>query len=200
MKESFQKARDIFAAKSGILRTSQANKLGIASVTLSEMVQAGLLIKEGRGLYRLAELPPLSNPDLVQVALRVPQGVICLISALAFHNLTTQIPYRVYLALPQAVKKPRIDYPPIDVVWLSQRAYHAGIEKHIIDDVNIQIYNREKTVADCFKFRNKIGQDVALEALKEYLGKQRPNFDELLHYARIDRVEKMIRPYLEVLL
>lgn len=200
MRQSFQTARDIFAAHKGILRTSQANQQGIASVTLSAMVKAGLLVKEGRGLYRLAELPPLSNPDLVQVALRVPKGVICLISALAFHNLSTQIPYRVYLALPKAVKKPRIEYPPIDVVWLSPRVYDAGIEQHIIDGVNVQIYNREKTVADCFKFRNKIGQDVALEALKEYLGEPGPKIDELLHFARIDRVEKMIRTYLEALL
>jgi predicted transcriptional regulator of viral defense system len=200
MRESFREAEAIFRQHNGILRTSQAQELGIDSRTVADMYQAGLLERLGRGLYRLADLPPLTYPDLVQVAMRVPSGVICLISALSFHNLTTQIPHRVAVALPQSVRRPRIKYPPLDVVWLSTEAYSAGMEKHLLDGVTVPIYSKAKTIADCFKFRNKIGKDVALEALKEYV--QLPDFDveEQLSYARINRVEKVIQPYLEAVL
>jgi predicted transcriptional regulator of viral defense system len=200
MRESFREAEAIFRQHNGILRTSQAQELGIDSRTVADMYQAGLLERLGRGLYRLADLPPLTYPDLVQVAMRVPSGVICLISALSFHNLTTQIPHRVAVALPQSVRRPRIKYPPLDIVWLSTEAYSAGMEKHLLDGVTVPIYSKAKTIADCFKFRNKIGKDVALEALKEYV--QLPDFivEELLSYARINRVEKVIQPYLEALL
>jgi predicted transcriptional regulator of viral defense system len=163
------------------------------------MVDAGILKKEGRGFYRLANLPPLTNPDLVQTVVRVPNCVICLISALAFHTLTTQTPYKIYIAIPKNSKKPRIDYPPIDVVKISEQAYRSGIDKHNIDGVVIKIYNKEKTVADCFKFRNKIGQDIAIEALKDYLRESGRDIDKLLHYARIDHVENLIRSYIEAI-
>ncbi|MDP2975921.1 MAG: hypothetical protein Q8N45_06860 [Anaerolineales bacterium] len=145
-------------------------------------------------------MPPLSNPDLVQVAMRVPAGVVCLISALAFHNLTTQIPHKVYMALPTDVKKPRIDYPPIEVIWLSEKTYSSGMEEHTIEGVKVRIYNREKTVADCFRFRNKIGQDIALEALKDYLRRPDRNIEHLLNYARINRVHNVMMPYLKAAL
>jgi predicted transcriptional regulator of viral defense system len=197
--KSFEEAELIFRQYNGILRTGQAVKLGINQNTLIQMYKAGILVREARGLYRLADLPPLSNPDLVQVAVRVPESVICLISALNFHNLTTQIPYRVYIALPQNVKAPQFEYPPLDIVYLSTDPYSAGIEDHLIDNVSVHIYNREKTVADCFKFRNKIGKDVALEALKDYLSLPDRNTTRLLEYAHINRVEKVLRPYLEAL-
>ncbi|MDO9128950.1 MAG: hypothetical protein Q7U34_03700 [Anaerolineales bacterium] len=142
----------------------------------------------------------MSNPDLVQVAMRVPAGVVCLISALAFHNLTTQIPHKVYMALPTDVKKPRIDYPPIEVIWLSEKTYSSGMEEHTIEGVKVRIYNREKTVADCFRFRNKIGQDIALEALKDYLRRPDRNIEHLLNYARINRVHNVMMPYLKAAL
>jgi predicted transcriptional regulator of viral defense system len=197
MRKSFEIAKSTFEKNNGILRTSQAKKLGIDPKTLREMVEADILKKEGRGIYRLANLPPLSNPDLIQVALRVPQGIICLISALTFHSLTTQIPYKIYVAVPQFIKKPRIDYPPIEIFNLSKSAYSAGIEVHELDGVNVRIYNKEKTVADCFKFRNKIGQDIAIEALKEYLREPSSDVEKLMYYAGIDRVSKVIRPYVE---
>jgi predicted transcriptional regulator of viral defense system len=189
---------EIFREAGGILKRSQAQGLGVDYRTLSRMMEAGLLVREGRGIYRLADLPPLGNPDLVQVALRVPKAVICLISALHFHNLTTQLPYRITIALPRTNKSaPRFEYPPLEVVWLSDKSYHAGIESHMLDGVPVRIYGREKTVADCFKFRRKIGRDVALEALKDYLRNPDRDLDALLRYARIDRVEKLMRPYIE---
>lgn len=196
-RKSFEMAEEIFRQNSGILRTSQAKKLGINEYTLVQMTEAGLLVREARGLYRLADLPPLSSPDLVQVAMRVPDSVVCLISALNFHDLTAQIPYRVYIALPRSVKAPRIDYPPLDIIYLSLLPYTTGIEEHSIDGVTVRIYNREKTVADCFKFRNKIGQDIALEALRDYLRLPDRQLNLLLEYAGIDRVQNIMRPYLE---
>jgi predicted transcriptional regulator of viral defense system len=196
-RKSFVKAEELFRQNSGILRTSQAKKLGINEYTLVQMTEAGLLIREARGLYRLADLPPLSNPDLVKVSMRVPDSVICLISALNFHNLTTQIPYRVYIALPRSVKAPRLDYPPLDIVYLSLLPYTTGIEDHNLDGAVVRIYNREKTIADCFKFRNKIGQDIALEALQDYLRLPDRQLNLLLEYASIDRVKNIMRPYLE---
>jgi predicted transcriptional regulator of viral defense system len=128
--------------------------------------------------------------------MRVPNSVICLISALNFHNLTSQIPYRVYIALPQKTKAPRLDYPPLDIVYLSETPYAAGIEEHTLDGITVRIYSREKTVADCFKFLNKIGLDIALEALKDYLRQPERNLGELLRCARVNRVEKIMQPYL----
>ena len=186
-----------FLENNGILRTSKAIEYGIDLHTIADMVNAGLLVKEARGIYRLASLPPLSNPDLVQVALRVPQSVICLISALSYYHITTQTPYQIYIAIPQNTKKPRIDYPPIEVVKLTGDAFSSGIQENLIDGVSIRIYNKEKTVADCFKFRNKIGLDIAIEALKDYLREPRRDIEKLIYYARICRVEKILRPYIE---
>jgi predicted transcriptional regulator of viral defense system len=185
-----------FQAHHGLLRTAQAKQLGIAETTLARMLADGYLVKESRGLYRLASAPPLSNPDLVQVAARVPAAVVTLISALSFHDLTTQIPHWVYIALPKAIKRPRLDYPPLAVVWLTDKAYQAGVEEHLLDGVPVRIYSPEKTIADCFKFRNKVGEDVALEALRDYLRRPGANIEELLSCARIDRVEKIMTPFI----
>ena len=199
MRKSFEIARDIFLRNKGMLRAFEAKELGIDLKTLQEMVDASVLKREGRGVYRLANLPPLSNPDLVQIAIRIPNSVICLISALSFHALTTQSPYKIYIAVPRNSNKPQIEYPPIDVIRLGEKAFSSGIDKHNIDGVDVNIYSKEKTVADCFKFRNKIGQDVAIEALKEYLRGPDRDIEKLLHYARIDRVEKVLRPYIEAI-
>lgn len=199
-RKAFQTAEEIFKQNNGILRTGKAKKFGINEVTLVQMCYDGLLVKESRGIYRLADLPPLSNPDFVQIAIRVPQAVICLISALNYHQLTTQIPYKVYIALPKDVKAPRIEHPPLDIVYLSQKPYAAGIEEIVSDGVPVRIYNREKTVADCFKFRNKIGLDIALEALKDYMHQSNRDIQKILQYARINRVEKIMTPYIQAIL
>jgi predicted transcriptional regulator of viral defense system len=164
------------------------------------MRDMGKLERVGRGLYRLADLPPMGNPDLTAVSLMAPKGVLCLISALAWHGLTTQIPHDVYLALPRGATPPRVDYPPVRVFWFKDRAFSEGIETHQVDGVSLRIYGVEKTLADCFKYRNKLGLDMAVEALKRYVRGGRVQIDELLMFARICRVENVMRPYLEALL
>jgi predicted transcriptional regulator of viral defense system len=151
-------------------------------------------------VYRLAESPPIGNPDLVTVATRVSGGVICLISALAFHEITTQIPHEVHLALPQGAEEPRLDHPPIKTYRFDGKSYSEGVQIHTFDNVKVRIYSPEKTIADCFKFRNKIGLDTAIEAIRFYRERKRIQIDELMRYATICRVDKIIRPYLEVLL
>ncbi len=195
---SIEKALQVFQRHSGRLRTSEAIRLGIAPRTLYALRDSGQIKEVTRGIYQLPGIPMDEEPDLVQVSLRVPKGVICLVSALAFHNLTTQIPHAVYVALPIDAEKPRLVYPPLRLFWLSPSAYQAGIEEHQSGEVAIRIYGREKTIADCFKFRNKIGLEVALEALKEGLH-QGCTPSALLEYARIDRVERILSPYLQVL-
>jgi len=194
----FERAVSLFEQHQGTLRTTQAIRLGIAPRTLYALRDAGRIVEVTRGVYHLADAPPLNHSDLVQVALRIPKGVVCLISALSFHNLTTQTPRQVYMALPLAAEKPRLAYPPVRLFWLSQPAYSAGVEEHHLDGMAVRIYSREKTIADCFKYRNKIGLDVALEALKEGLS-QGCKVEKLMEFTRIDRVEKVMRPYLEVL-
>ncbi len=200
MRESFIFAENIIKENKGMIKTGQAKKRGIDPKTLAQMTDEGVLVKEGRGIYRLASLPPLSNPDLVQVALRAPYGIICLISALSFHELTTQLPYRVYIAVLKGKKPPRLDYPPLEVVTLSAASYYSGIEVHEIEGVNVSIYNKEKTIADCFKFRNKIGIHIAIEALKDYFQQPYPKVQKLVEYAEINRVSKTIQPYLEAMI
>lgn len=198
-KNAIDRAIKIFQDHHGILRTHQAIQLGIAPRTLYKMRDAGMILCESRGLYRLADMELGSNSDLVQVAMRIPKGVICLISALSFHNLTTQIPHQVYVALPIDAEKPRLEYPPLRIFWLSRKAYSSGIENHELDGIPVKIFGVEKTIADCFKFRNKIGSDIALEALRNYRKRREFNIETLLHYARIDRVERVIKPYIEAI-
>ncbi len=197
---TIERAIKIFQDQHGILRTQKAIQLGIAPRILYEMRETGMIMRESRGLYRLADIEPGSYIDLTQVALRIPKGVICLISALSFHGLTTQIPHQIYVALPNDAEKPRLEYPPLRLFWLSQKTYSIGIEDHELDGIAVKIYGIEKTIADCFKFRNKIGLDVALEALRDYRRHEEFNIGNLLHYAQIDRIERVIKPYLEAII
>jgi predicted transcriptional regulator of viral defense system len=199
-RKSVQNAITIFRQHGGTLRTAEALRLGVHPRTLYAMRDSGVLERLSRGLYRLAELPPLSNPDLITIAFKIPQAVVCLVSALAFHELTTQIPHAVDVALHNRAERPRLDYPPLRIFWFSGSAWSEGVETHLIDDVPVRIYGPEKSVADAFKYRRKIGLDVALEALKFYRQHQDFDVSRLLHYARVCRVEKVIRPYLEALL
>ncbi len=197
---TIEKAITIFQQNQGVLRTSQAIRKGVSPRTLYAMRDAGLITQKSRGLFQLSDIPAGAYPDLADIAILVPKGIVCLISALAFHELTTQIPHYIYLALPQYSDKPRIAYPPLRLFWLTPGPYSAGIEEHILDGVPVRIYSGEKTIADCFKFRNKIGLDVALEALREGLRTKRCDISTLETYAQLDRVEKVMRPYLEALL
>jgi len=193
-------AKNVFRRHGGMLRTAEAIREGVQPRVLYAMRDAGDLQMLRRGCYRLAELDRMSEPDLTVVAKASPKGVICLVSALAFHEITTQIPRVVDLAIPAHRHPPKIDYPPIQPYWFSGKAYSSGIEYHEIDGVQVRIYNPAKTVADCFKYRNKIGQDVALEALRFCRERKRTTVRELLEYARICRVQNIMSPYLEAML
>jgi len=191
---------DIFRQAGGQLRMSEAIAAGISKSTLYRLRDKNIIKPVSRGVYRLAELPEISNPDLATVCLRYPKAIICLISALSFHELTTQVPHRVSIAVPRESRLPFLDYPPLESHRFSREAYRAGIEKHDIDGVVVRVYDQEKTIADCFKFRNKLGMDVVLEALRVYGDKKRINRDLLLKYGRICRVGKVMMPYLETLI
>ena len=197
---TIEKAKKIFRDRGGMLKTGEALRAGIHPRILYEMERAQILEKLNRGLYRLTDLPALGNPDLVTIALKVPSGVICLISALAYHEITTQVPHEVYVALKRGMEAPRLGHPPLRIFWFSGQAFTLGIESHKIDGVSVRIYSPEKTIADCFKYRNKIGLDTAIEALKLYREKRRFKANDLMKFARVCRVDKVMRPYLEALL
>jgi len=194
------KAMKLIKARGGMVRTAEAIKDGIHFRTLRQLCHDGVLEQVSRGIYRLASQPPISNPDLVTVAVRVPNAVVCLVSALAYHELTTQVPHAVSIALKQGSETPRLEHPPIAVHRFVETSLNAGIEEHRIDGVTVRIYSPEKTLADGFKFRHKVGMDVVLEALKLYKARKTFNLGELLKFARICRVENVMRPYLEAMI
>jgi len=187
----------IFRQHGGQLRMSEAIKLGISRYMFYKMRDNDVLEQVSRGIYRLTKLPPMTQPDLVTVSLRFPKSIICLISALSFHEITTQIPHEVSIAISRDARMPSLDYPPVHAYKFSDKAFNAGIEKHKIDGVTVQIYSVEKTLVDCFKYRNKLGMDVVLEALKLYRSQKKFNLEKLIEYARICRVENVMKPYLE---
>jgi predicted transcriptional regulator of viral defense system len=188
---------EIFRKQGGRLRMSEAVARGISRYRLYSLLDDGVIEQVSRGVYRLVELPPISNPDLVTVSLRFPNAVVCLVSALAYHGITTQIPHAVAVAVARTARMPMLASPPVRAHKFSEAAFKAGVEKHLIDGVTVRIYSPEKTLADCFKYRHKIGMDVVLEALKLYRTRHRVNVAELLKYARVCRVEKAMTPYLE---
>jgi len=195
-----ERAEKIFRDRGGVLKTKEALGAGIHPSTLYVMHTVGILEKLSRGLYRLSALPPLGNPDLVSVAIKIPQSVITLLSALAFHEITTQIPHEIYIALKRGAEPPRLKHPPIRVFWFTGNAFSDGVEQYDVDGTLVRIYSPEKTIADCFKYRNKIGLYVALEALKLYRERTGFKVDGLMHFARVCRVEKVMRPYLEAII
>jgi predicted transcriptional regulator of viral defense system len=198
--QAFHRAEELFRQHDGMMRTQEALHAGIHPRTLYALRDAGVLEPLSRGIYRLREAGPLGNPDLVMVAMRAPGGVICLISALAFHELTTQIPHEVYVAVPRGAEPPHLDYPPVRTFWFTGKAFTEGIERKRVDDIDVRIYSREKTLADCFKYRHKIGMDTVLEAIRLYKQSGHTKIDALMRYAEICRVANRIRPYSEAML
>lgn len=192
-----QQAQNIFRENGGQLRMSEAIDKGISRYMLYKMRDMGIIERISRGVYRLVELPSISNPDLVTVSLRFPKAVVCLVSALAFHNITTQIPHEVSVAVPKNSRLPELDFPPVRSHRFSNEAYNAGIEEFQVDRVPVKIYSPEKTLADCFKFRNRIGMDIVLEALKLYKARKNFDFKKVVQYSKVCRVENVMRPYLE---
>ena len=195
-----EQALAIIREHGGMMRTAAAMAAGINPSTLYALRDAGLVEPIARGLYRLAEAEPMGAPDLATVAAKVPQAVVCLISALDWHDLTTQIPHEVHVALPRSAYRPKLQYPPIRVYWMTEPCFSAGIEVHDVDGVPVRIYSREKTLVDCFKFRNEVGLDTALEALRFYAERGPVLGEALVSLSKLCRVRTVIRPYLEALL
>lgn len=185
------------AAQQPLLRARDLAEHGLPTMALSRLVAAGRLERVARGVYSLPGRPLSEHRSLAEVALRVPQGVVCLLSALRVHGIGTQAPFEVWMAIPHHSPTPRIDQPALRAIRMSGAALSEGIESMQIDGIQVPVFNAEKTVADCFKYRNKIGLDVALEALRDGWAQRRLTADALWHYAAIDRVGNVMRPYLE---
>lgn len=194
-----QTAIQLFKEHQGLLRIAEAIHLGIHPRTIYQMKAEGIVEQLARGMFRLVEIPDFSEPDLVLVSKKIPNGVICLISALAYYEITTQIPHFVYVAIPSKSRRSTLDYPPIRYFYYSETVYKAGVETISIGDYPVKIYNIEKTLADCVKFRNKIGIDVVIEALKMYWKRQGTRIDRLYEYAKLNRVEKILQPIMETI-
>jgi predicted transcriptional regulator of viral defense system len=194
-----ERAIDVFRRIGGVMRTSQALQAGIHPRDLYALRDAGVLTRVSRGVYRLSELAPLREPDLATVAARVPKAVVCLISALHFHGLTPEIPHAVDIALLPGTAAPKLAWPPLTVYRFSRPMFEAGIEIHDRDGIRLRVYGPAKTVADCFRFRNRLGIEVAVTALRASLSERRVKPAEVIHFAKICRVEKIVRPFLEAL-
>ena len=182
-----------------MLRAADLQVLGAPRMALTRLSRSGQLEKVGRGLYRLPNANMSEHEGLASVAVKVPQAVFCLLTALQFHELTTQLPRRVWIAMPRGSHAPRIEHPPLKMVQFTGASYSEGVETFERDRVQLRVYTVAKTVADCFKHRNKIGLDVGLEALKEALAQKKASVDDLWHYAKICRVSNVMRPYLEAI-
>jgi predicted transcriptional regulator of viral defense system len=186
------------ARRSGVIRPGDVRAKGIAPVYFTRLVRSGALVRVGRGLYSLAHGSPTAERTVVEAARHVPRGVVCLLTALRLHGLTTQMPPAVWMAIDVKARRPSAAGPPLEIVRMSGPALTQGVEERALEGVRVRLYGPAKTVADCFKFRNKIGLDVAIEALRDYR-RRRGSVDELLRYAEICRVGRVIRPYLEAL-
>jgi predicted transcriptional regulator of viral defense system len=187
------------AGKLGTIRIKDLLERKIHPEYARRLVGKQMLVRSGRGLYALADAEVTEHHDLALIGKRLPKGVICLASALRFHGIGTQLPRKIWLALEKGSAQPRISYPEISVVRFSGPSFSAGIDVHKIEGVAVRIYNPAKTIADCFKFRNRIGLEGAIEAARECLRERKVTSDEIYHYARICRVWNVMKPYLEAI-
>jgi len=187
------------ARRRGSVSRKDAVRAGIHTQVLSRLVRAGQLERVGRGRYRLPDAPITEHHGLALVAATSPKAVICLLSALSFHGIGTQLPHQVWIALDRRSRRPAIAHPPIRVLRFGGASLTEGIETHRIEGETVRIYCVAKTLADVFKYRNKIGLDVGLEALNDAWTSRRVTMTEITRYARICRVERVMRPYLEAL-
>jgi predicted transcriptional regulator of viral defense system len=187
------------ARQHGVLRSSDFEAYGVSRMAVQRLCERGVLRRLGRGIYSLADAEFTEHHTLAEAARRVPAAVVCLLSALRFHELTTQNPFEVWLAIDGKAFKPKVDWPPLRIVRFSGAALTFGVEERDVEGVPVHITSPAKTVADCFKYRNKIGVDVAVEALVAYRRERRGSVDELLRAAAVDRVAVILRPYLEAL-
>lgn len=195
MTEKQNKILDIISDR-GVIRPRDLEKTGISPQVLYRLCRYGKVVRLSRGLYAASDYMPTEYHSLVEVCSKIPSGIVCLLSALQFHGLTTQLPYEVWIAIDRKSWKPSIDVP-VRLIYLSKKNLNDGIQKHNIKGVNVKVYCPAKTVVDCFKYRNKIGLDVAIEALKDCLAQKKCSVDEIWKYAKVCRVTNVIRPYLE---
>jgi predicted transcriptional regulator of viral defense system len=183
----------------GLARVSDLEARGVPRASLYRLVREGLVFRHARGIYAAANHAPTAEHTLAHVAVRVPAAVFCLLTALRFHGLTTQAPADVWIALPEKARRPRLDYPRLRVARFSGRALTDGIETHRVEGVDVRVYSAAKTVADCFKYRNKLGIDVAVEALRDFTLRYRGHSTELARFARVCRVGRVMQPYLDAI-
>lgn len=180
-----------------IVRRAALEEMGLSWRQIQNLVDEGKLDRVGRGLYVWKAIPATEHRTLAEAAVRVPHGVVCLLSALAFHGLGTQVPHAVWIAIRRGSRRPRVDWPPIEIVQVSGEAWSHGVEEHEIEGATVKITSAAKTVADCFKFRSRVGLDVALEALRDYVSRRGRSIDALLEAAETCRVRRVIMPYVE---
>jgi predicted transcriptional regulator of viral defense system len=183
----------------GVLRPRDLQSLGISGEYLNKLHAEGILDRPSRGIYVLADAEPTENRSLAEACKQVPRGVVCLLSALRFHDLTTQSPFEVWMAIGEKARLPKVDYPPLRIVRFSERSLRFGVADVEIEGVAAKVYNPAKTVVDCFKYRNKIGLDVALEALRDCWDKKKSTMDDLWEAAKVCRMTNVMRPYMESL-
>lgn len=185
--------------KNGIIRPRDVEAIGIPRTYLSTLCKSGELERRSRGLYVRSGAPINQNYQLEEIAKRMPKAVFCLLSALSFHNIGTQIPHAIWITVPKSFYPPTIEYPILTLTYATEPAYSFGIQEHNENGVMLKVYSPAKTVADCFKFRNKVGLDVAIEALKETWGERKATADELVEAAKACRVYNVMRPYMEAI-
>ena len=187
------------AKEKGIIQANDLEPLGITRNYLYKLCKEGLIIKTARGMYMLPDAPITENQNFIEIAKKIPNAVVCMISALSFHRITTQIPHEIWIAVPRDTWRPSMDYPPLHYTVLTENVYNFGIQEVNINGTIVKIYNPAKTIADCFKFRNIVGVDVAIEALREVWRSRKATMDELVEAAEVNRVSKIMRPYLEAI-
>lgn len=193
-----EKALDL-ARDGGTIRAEDVRDAGLHTQVLTRLVREGSLERIGPGLYRLSEAPRTRHHNLAVVSGVTTDAVVCLLSALSFHDIGTQLPSRVWIAVRRGTRPPAIDWPPVRVFTFSAETFEAGVERHEIEGQEVRVYTVAKTVADLFKYRNKVGMDVVLEALREVWEERRATVDELTHFARLCRVDRVMRPYLQAI-
>jgi len=188
-----------YIRRHGLVRPRQLDPLGIPRIVLKRLADQGQLIRWSRGIYTVPDYDPTEHVDLAAVAARAPKAVICLLSALRFHELTTQNPFEVWIMIDRVAHRPVIAHPPLRVIRASGKALTEGMETRRIEDITVRITNPAKTVVDCFRYRRIVGTDVAIEALRDCWRQRKATMDALHHYATIDRVANLMRPYMESL-
>jgi predicted transcriptional regulator of viral defense system len=188
-----------YARQHGIIRPRDLRQIGVPRAVLRRLADRGELVQRSRGVYTVPEHEPTSQTDLAEVCARAPKAVVCLVSALQFHGLTTQVPHAVWIMIDRRGWRPKIKRPRLRIVYASGRALTEGVETHAIEGVSVRMTRPAKTVADCFKYRDHVGQDVAIEALRDCLRQRKATPSEIYEMAKVDRVAKRLRPYMEAL-